>query len=427
MNVPDVCQLASADAAILMARLDALGQCTQEPGRITRPYATPALARARDLVAGWMQAAGMSTRVDAVGNLIGRYAGKAGATQTLVTGSHIDSVRDAGRYDGPLGALVPISCVERLHRGGRRLPFSIEIVAFVDEEGLRFRSSFLGSSVYAGTFNDAELALVDSDGTSLADAIRGFGGDPDALAAAARDPNDLIGYIEVHIEQGPILDAAGEPLGIVTSIQGQSRGTFTLSGVAGHAGTVPMHLRRDALAGAAAIVLAIEAVARETDALVATVGQITVEPGAANVIPARATLTYDVRHSSDAVREGSLTDMQERAAVIAHDRGLILTYGAPTSMAAVPCDLALQDRLVEAVAALGLPTPRLASGAGHDAMSLAQITPVAILFVRCAGGTSHNPDESIRTDDAALAIGALSGFLERLATETPLAPRETAA
>jgi allantoate deiminase len=415
MNVPDLSQVSAVEARGLMARLDILGQCTEEPGQITRPYGSPALRQARDLIDGWMRSAGMSTRVDAVGNLIGRYESDTPGARTLVTGSHIDSVRDAGRYDGPLGALLPITCVERLHRAGRRLPFAVEIVAFIEEEGLRFRSSLLGSSVYAGTFDRAELSLVDNGGTSLADAIRKFGGDPDDLQTAARNPADLIGYVEVHIEQGPILEAADAPVGIVTAIQGQSRGSLTLTGIAGHAGTVPMRLRRDALAGAAESVLSIEAIANATPGLVATVGQIAVEPGASNVIPARATLDYDLRHADDSVRVAAVVSIDGEARAIAARRGLTLTHMPLTTVAATPCDPILQERLAAVVAGLGLAVLRLSSGAGHDAMSLAAITPAAMLFVRCRGGISHNPAESITASDASIALDVLSALLEDIA------------
>ena len=398
-----------------MERLDELGRCTEEPGRITRPYGSAALRHARDLVAGWMHGAGMSTRVDAVGNLVGRYESPDPAAKTLVTGSHIDAVRNAGRYDGPLGALLPITCIERLRRDGERLPFSVEVVAFIDEEGLRFRSSFLGSGVYAGTFDEADLMLTDSDGTTLADAIRDFGGDPTALRSAARTPDDLLGYLEVHIEQGPVLEAAGEPLGIVASIQGQSRGSLALDGMAGHAGTVPMQLRRDALTGAAAIVLMIEEVARAADGLVATVGQVAVEPGASNVIPSRAVLSYDLRHSEDGIRLTALAEIDRQANVIADARSLVLTHTRLTPVGAVPCDVRLQEYLASAVRSLGLTELRMPSGAGHDAMSVAAIAPIAVLFVRCAGGISHNPAEAITEHDAEMAIRAVTAFLRDLA------------
>jgi allantoate deiminase len=398
-----------------MERLDQLGECTEEPGRITRPYGSSSLRQARDMVEGWMRGAGMSTRVDAVGNLVGRYESDDPAAKTLVTGSHIDAVRNAGRYDGPLGALLPITCIEQLQRLGERLPFAVEVVSFIDEEGLRFRSSFLGSGVYAGTFDEADLELTDIDGTTLADAIRDFGGDPTALRSAARTPDDLLGYLEVHIEQGPVLEAAGEPLGIVTSIQGQSRGSLVLDGMAGHAGTVPMHLRRDALTGAAAVVLMIEEVARGTDGLVATVGQVAAEPGASNVIPSRAVLSYDLRHSDDGIRLAALAEIDRRANVIADERSLVLTHTRLTPIAAVPCDSLLQDHLASALRSLGLTDLRIPSGAGHDAMSLAAIAPIAVLFVRCAGGISHNPAEAITEHDANMAIRAVTALLQDLA------------
>lgn len=401
-------------AAVVMQRCDALAACTEESGRITRPFATPAMARANALVAGWMREAGMDVRQDAIGNLVGRYAASAPAAPTLLLGSHLDSVRDAGRYDGPLGVLAALAAVQQLHDSGARLPFAIELYAFADEEGVRFHSTYLGSSAVAGRFAPAWLARADADGSTMAEAIRAFGGDPAALPSAARERAGLLGYVELHIEQGPVLEAHDLPLGVVTAIAGQTRVAAEFVGVAGHAGTVPMALRRDALPAAAELVLAVEAHARATDGLVATVGQLSAQPGASNVIPGAATLSLDVRHQNDATREAACQALRARAQEIAAARDLTLRWETVQAGNAVACDARLTDLLAQAVAAGGTPAHRLPSGAGHDAVMLAAIAPIAMLFVRCAGGISHNPAEAVAEADVAAGIAALGRFLHLL-------------
>jgi allantoate deiminase len=399
----------------VMERCDILAGCSEERGCITRPFASGAMRRANEALAGWMRAAGMAVRQDSVGNLIGRYeAGRTGA-KTLMLGSHLDSVRDAGRYDGSLGVLAALACVEELHAAGRRLPFALEVLAFADEEGLRFRTSYLGSAALAGSFDPASLALVDADGIVMADALRAFGCDPERLAGVRRAPEELLGYCEVHIEQGPVLEAEGLPVGVVTAIAAQSRFALELRGTAGHAGTVPMALRRDALAAAAEVILAAEALARATPGLVATVGQLEALPGASNVIPGRASLSLDVRHQEDAALREGVRALREAAGHIAAARGLELRWEVVQEHAAVPMDQRLTELLERAVARCGHPLRRLPSGAGHDAVELSRITPTAMLFVRCAGGVSHNPAEAVTQEDVAAALDVLAGFVEELA------------
>jgi allantoate deiminase len=258
-----------------------------------------------------MEAAGMDVRRDAIGNLIGRLGD--GDRRTLLIGSHLDTVRDAGRYDGVLGVLVAIGCLEQLRDHGRSLPYAVEVFAFADEEGVRYGTGYLGSSVVAGCFDSADLERRDAAGVTLADAVRAFGGAPEGLAGARREPADLIGYYEVHIEQGPVLEGDGVPLGVVTAIAGQTAGRIVFTGEAGHAGTVPMALRRDALGAAAEFVTALEVVAREREGVVATIGSVEIEPGARNVIPGRVVLSLDVRHASDPVRKSVLARLRERA------------------------------------------------------------------------------------------------------------------
>jgi allantoate deiminase len=387
------------DAGTVLERCDVLARCSEEPGRLTRRFATPALDEARTLVEGWMREAGLDTRHDPIGNLVGRLPGR--GERTLVLGSHLDTVVDAGRYDGALGVLVALACVERLRERGDSLPFSIEVVGFADEEGVRYGTAYLGSAVMAGRFEEAWLRRVDRDGVTLADAVREWGGDPGALAAGARRGEELLGYCEVHIEQGPVLDDAGLPVGVVDAIAGQTRAGVTFSGKAGHAGTTPMGTRCDALAAAAGWIGAVEAEAQSRDGLVATVGDIAVEPGAANVIPGRAA-------AAEALRE--------RALEMGASRGVKVQWEPIQATPAVPCSTELTDVLAAAVADTGHDAPRLTSGAGHDAAMMAAVTPVALLFVRCAGGISHHPDESVREEDVAVALEATSRLVERLSS-----------
>ncbi|HYF61275.1 MAG TPA: allantoate amidohydrolase [Herpetosiphonaceae bacterium] len=403
-------------AELVMERCALLGAISEEPDRLTRRFATPAMARANDLVGGWMAAAGMAVRRDQIGNLIGRYESDRPGAKTLLLGSHLDTVRDAGRYDGPLGVLVALACVERLAAAGARLPFAIELAAFADEEGLRFQSTYLGSAALAGTFDPASLALADADGISMAAAIRGFGGDPENIAAA-RSAADLLGYCEVHIEQGPVLERLDLPVGVVEAIAGQTRVSLEIAGMAGHAGTVPMALRQDALCAAAAIVLAVESAARSSEGLVATVGQIQAEPGASNVIPGRASLSLDVRHQDDERRRLACELLREQAGRICAERGVALGWQGRLESRAVPCDPRLTALLAQAVQAAGYPAQRLMSGAGHDGVALSALTAVAMLFVRCRGGISHNPAESVATADVAVAIRVLSHFLALVGEE----------
>ena len=396
----------STEAATLLRRCDELAAISEEPGRLTRRVATPALRQAAERVAGWMRDAGMDVRLDPVGSLVGRYAGE--GDRTLLLGSHLDSVVDAGRYDGPLGVLSALAVVERLHAAGRRLPFAVEVLGFSDEEGVRYGTAYLGSSVLAGTFDPGWLDRRDLDGVSLGEALGAVGGDPSAVAGEAREPARLVGWIEVHIEQGPRLEARGLPVGVVSSIQGASRAVVTFRGVAGHAGTVPMDARQDALVAASRWVLEVEREGRSRDALVATVGQLSVRPGAANVIPGEVEAWLDVRHADDAERRAAL---QMLRAAVPEGTGWTELYDIP----AVACAPQLREVLGEAVAAAGFDRIELPSGAGHDAVALSRICPVAMLFVRCKAGISHNPAESVDEADVAVALDVLAGAVDRMA------------
>lgn len=407
-----------SDASTLMARCDLLATVTEEPGGITRQYGSESMRRVNELVSGWMRDAGMTVRTDAIGNVIGRYAGDSGAT--MVLGSHLDTVRDAGRYDGILGVLAALACVERLHGRGERPPFSVELAAFADEEGLRFGTAYLGSSVYAGAFDPSWLELHDAGGETVADAVRGFGGDPDALRSEARtgpEPAGLLGYCEVHIEQGPVLEREGLPVGVVSAIAGQSRIGVEFTGEAGHAGTVPMPGRKDALCAAAEFVSAVEEEARAEPGAVATVGELAVSPGASNVVPGGARLSLDVRHQDDRVRERLCAGLEEVASRIARDRGVECAWRLRQQSPAVPMSEEITGALFRAVEEQGFAARQLQSGAGHDAAQMSTFTPSAMLFVRCAGGVSHSPDESVTEADAGVAIETLYRFLRLMERE----------
>ncbi|MBA2468069.1 MAG: allantoate amidohydrolase [Chloroflexia bacterium] len=400
-------------AATIMRRSDELAAFTTVEGQITRPYGTSALLDARDQLAAWMGEADMSTHVDNVGNLFGRYEADTQSIdpKTFLVGGHFDSVVDAGRYDGTLGILTGIAVVQHLNETGRRFPFAIEVAAFADEEGNRFHTSFLGSSPVAGLWDPAWVTLEDDAGTPLKEAIRALGGDPEAIGSDTIDSGSVLGFIEVHIEQGPVLQDRNLPVAAVSSITGSLRATIEFAGMAGHAGTVPMALRRDALAGAAELVLAVEAVgASETD-LVATVGTLECSPGASNVIPGHAHLTLDLRHPDSTIRERAYAGVRAQAEAIAERRSLDLDWTDSPSFAETVCDARLTKTLREAIAGEGIEPLSLFSGAGHDAITMANICPVTMLFVRCRDGISHNPAESIDEVDVEAALRVLERFL----------------
>lgn len=411
----------SADS--VMERCDVLSRYTEEPNCLTRPFASKAMRQANETVARWMQVAGMHIQYDAIGNLIGRYEGQFAGAKTLLLGSHLDTVRDAGKYDGTLGVLIALSCVERLHQQMVHLPFAIEIVAFADEEGLRYHTTYLGSKAVTGTFDLQALHLTDTDGISMAEAIYAFGGNADlhALQTPRWLRDDLLGYCEVHIEQGPVLEAHNLPVGVVSAIGGQSSITVCFTGEAGHAGTVPMSLRYDALCATAEFIVAVEAQARSQSGLVATVGQVSVLPGACNVIPGQVTLSLDVRHHDDTVREQVCRQLKERAHDISLARGNVLAWQLLQEHGAVPCAPYLTQLLIQAIEESGYAQHALPSGAGHDAAILSELTDIVMLFVRCRGGISHHPAESVTASDVAVAIKVLERFLQLVAEASRVA------
>jgi len=394
----------SAAAARAMARADELAGCTERPGEITRRYGTPALIAARDLLEAWMLEAGMRTRVDRAGNLIGTLG--AGDRPGILIGSHFDTVVDAGRYDGTLGILLGIGCGEEL--AGAEPAHNLTVVAFCDEEGARFPTDYFGSRAFLGR-PLPDVAMTDAEGATLASGIELAGNG--AAEPGSGLPASAVAYLEAHIEQGPVLEAAGHPLGIVTSITGGAKLMVALRGTAGHAGTVPMGLRRDAFSAAAEIALAAEALARDDGEAVATVGQVAVSPGAANVIPGRAAISIDLRHQDDNRRAGLLARVRQMIAEVADRRGVDAAVEVIHDERSVRCDPALGERMRAAARAIGLDPPSLPSGAGHDAVILSDHVPVAMLFVRCAGGISHNPAESVTTADVAAALAVLTAVV----------------
>ncbi|XWX03943.1 allantoate amidohydrolase [Aggregatilineales bacterium SYSU G02658] len=397
------------------ARIAALAALSESSEHLVRPSFTPSMRRVNALVSEWMAAAGLTPREDALGNLIGRYEGATPDAPALMIGSHLDTVADAGRYDGTLGVLLGLAVVEHLNAAGLRLPFAVEVIAFCDEEGLRFHLPYLGSRAVNGTLTAAHLDLTDDTGVSVAEALRLFGGSPEAAATAARRPDELIAYLEAHIEQGPALEAADEPLGVVTAIAGQHRAQLTFVGEAGHAGTVPMRLRRDALVTAARFVAQAYDYAAAVDGLVATVGQLSVQPGASNAIPGRVTLSLDVRHAEDAQREQATAALRRAAEEGAAAGGCQLEWLDISITPAVTCSPRLVDVLCAAIAS-ERPPLRMVSGAGHDAAQMARLAPMAMLFVRCKGGLSHHPNEFCAAVDAEAALRALLGAVLALAS-----------
>ena len=393
----------------LMARLDAFAEFSDEPRRLTRLFLSDAHRRAARAFIGWCGEAGLEASIDAAGNVAARYEGRRPGAPALMLGSHIDTVRDAGRYDGNYGALAALAVVEGLAARGERLDHAIEIVAFGDEEGVRFRTTLTGSLALAGYYPEDALDQRDSGGVSMREALKAFGGDPERSGLIRR--TGVAAFVEAHIEQGPILEAEGLPLGIVTAINGATRLEVGVDGVAGHAGATPMRLRRDALTAAAEMALVIEARARSEADLVATIGRFDVWPDATNVIPGHVQFSIDIRSPDDARRAAAVADLEARIAAIAAERGVRTIVAAVHDANAFACDAGIMAGLRKAVEAVGVPPRLLPSGAGHDTMAMGKLCPAGMLFVRCKGGVSHNPLESISLEDCALGLAALTRFV----------------
>jgi allantoate deiminase len=401
-------------ASRAIAECKRIAGMSEEPGRTTRRFLTPPVRDVHALLRARMDALRMTVNVDAVGNLRGIWRPPNAPVKWLLLGSHIDTVPNAGAFDGVLGVALALELAELAQDLNLRLP--LEVIAFSEEEGIRFGVPFIGSRAVAGRFDPTLLALEDGDGVNLDNAIRAFELDPDRIEEAAIGP-DVLAFFELHIEQGPVLEADGLSVAVVTSIVGQTRLTIQFAGQANHAGTTPMHLRRDALAGAAEFVSAVEARAKNTEGLVATVGRLELEPNAGNVIPGVVRLACEVRHAQDAVRKEAIDALLEQAKSIAGRRGLELECRHQMDQPAVPMDERLTAVLAEAVAAAGLPLEHMPSGAGHDAMVMAARVPTAMLFLRSPGGISHHPEETVLEVDVEAALKVGREFLKRLAAE----------
>jgi allantoate deiminase len=428
----------AAATALLVKRLDELGRISDEKGRLTRTFFSPAMRRANALVASWMREAGLSVREDVVGNVIGRLdpcragspdpavpslASQTGGVRkprpttarTLLLGSHLDTVRNAGRFDGALGVLLPIVVLSVLRRRGVSLPFAVEVLGFSEEEAVRFPTAYIGSKAYTGRLRGSELAVRDAAGGSLRDVIAARAGKTFTAPKPIRASRDLLGYLEVHIEQGPVLEAEKLAVGVVSAIASQTRGRFVFRGKAGHAGTTPMALRRDALTGAAEFVQTVEKFARQRSPLVATVGVIEVPAGATNVIPGETALSLDVRHPNDAACRRAVKALVAHATAIARRRGLRVEWQQTMQHAATVCSAELNRALSRSVKKIQRSCPALVSGAGHDAVAMSEVAPVAMLFVRCRDGLSHHPDEYASPADLRVALAVMIDFLEQFA------------
>ncbi|AUM03078.1 MULTISPECIES: allantoate amidohydrolase [Enterobacter] len=413
----------SPAAERVMARADALAAISETPDALTRVYLSTQHLQANQLVEQWMSQAGMTVWQDSVGNICGRYEGAQEGAQAVLLGSHLDTVRNAGRYDGMLGVLAAIEVVDSLHQQGVHLAQAIEIVGFCDEEGTRFGITLLGSRGLTGTWPQGWLEKADASGISVAQAMILMGLDPARVLHAARRQEDFSAYLELHIEQGPCLEQEALALGVVEAINGARRLNCRFIGEAGHAGTVPMLHRRDALAAAAEWMVIIENATRQQGGnLVATVGELRCLPGAVNVIPGEVQLSLDIRGPQDAPLDRLLNDLLEHAQAIASRRGLDFSAEEFYRIAATPCDIHLQNVLGEAVTSVQGRSLSLPSGAGHDAIAIAERWPVGMLFVRCKGGVSHHPAESVMAEDVALAIEAFSRAVIQLADRVTPAP-----
>ena len=395
---------------------DELARHSEAGGMLTRTYLTPVHQAAAEQLMDWMLQAGMTVRRDQAGNVIGRYEAAAGVDDqapAMVTGSHFDTVRNAGKYDGNLGILLPLACVAEWNRQGRRFAFPVDIIGFSEEEGVRFKATLLGSRAIAGTFDQAVLGNVDSEGISMRGAMQAAGFDAGRIAEAAWPRRSVAAFVEVHIEQGPLLLNEDLPVGVVTAISGATRFMAEVRGLAGHAGTVPMHMRRDAAMAAAEIGLFIERRCSIKPGLVGTMGILEVVNGAANVVPGNASFSIDIRAEQDADRLSAVADTVAEIERIAARRSVDIQLRKTHEASSVPCAPRLQDGLAQAIEAAGWPVRHLPSGAGHDAMAIAAIADVAMLFVRCGnGGISHHPDETMTVDDAAVAAQVFSTFVE---------------
>jgi len=398
-----------------IAECKSLAGFTEEPGRTTRRFLTPPVRDVHAHLRGRMEALGMAVHVDAIGNLRGLWRPAGATAKRLILGSHIDTVPNAGAYDGVLGVMLALEWVHIAEEIGFSMP--IEVIAFSEEEGVRYGVPFLGSRAVGGVFDEKMLAYEDAEGVRMDEAIRAFGLDPSKIVQAAIDPAEVCGFIEIHIEQGPVLEAENLQLAVVNAIVGQTRLGLRFTGQANHAGTTPMHLRRDALAAAAEWITRVEATAQAEDGLVATVGKIEARPNAGNVIPGQVDVTLDLRQMSSRTRSEWTRQLINDASLIAHKRGVEVEWVEKMNERAVEMDQYLTGRLKSAVEAASFPARTMPSGAGHDAMVMAARVPAAMLFLRSPGGISHHPDEAVREEDVEAALLVGQKFLEKLSPD----------
>jgi allantoate deiminase len=400
----------------ILKQADVLATFTEDAPRVTRTYLSKEHKQAGDYILSLMRDAGMTASYDAMGNIVGRYEAGVPFAPVVMTGSHQDSVRNAGKYDGLFGILSPIACVKELNRQGKRLPYALEIVGFGDEEGVRFGVTLIGSKAMAGNFDPSWLEKTDASGTTMRQAIADFGGNPDAWQALNRrgeHHGEVIAFVESHIEQGPTLLDEGLAVGVVTAIAGATRMLVKVTGLAGHAGTVPMLARQDALTAASEMVLSVERYCRDNAGLVGTVGKMSVLPGAVNVIPQDVEFTVDVRSGNDALRMKAIDAIRAEFSAIAARRKVHVESNPFFELKAAPCDEGLQQQFAKAIKAQGIKPRFLPSGAGHDAMEFPSVCPIAMLFVRCGnGGISHHPNETMTAEDAEIATATLLHFFE---------------
>lgn len=411
----------------ILKQADVLGTFTEDAPQITRTYLSKEHKQAGEYLIGLMRDAGMTADFDPLGNIVGRYDAGVPFAPVVMTGSHQDSVRNAGKYDGLFGILSPIACVKELNRQGKRLPYTLEIVGFGDEEGVRFPATLIGSKAMAGKFDPAWLESTDSDSITMRQAIKDFGGDADQWKTLDRrneQHGEVVAFVESHIEQGPVLLNEGLAVGVVTAIAGATRMRLNVTGLAGHAGTVPMGARQDALAAAAEMILFVERFCTDNAGLVGTVGKLSVKPGAINVIPQDVEFTIDVRSGDDATRAVALNAFATELPAIAKRRNVTLAIETLYDAGAAPCDPVLQKQFESAIAAQGIKPRYLPSGAGHDAMVFPVVAPMAMLFVRCGNnGISHHPDETMTAEDAEIATNVLLHFFEHYQPPTFVADK----
>lgn len=399
----------------VLNKINQLAAISDDPVCINRTFGTIAFQQGSHLIQTWMREIGLQTRVDAIGNVRGRLVSSTGGAKTFVIASHMDTVVNAGKFDGPMGVIMGLDLIENLIRSGKILPFTLELIAFSDEEGVRFHTTYLGSKVVAGSFDTSQLDRKDESGTSLGDVVQSMGGNLSQLTNDAIKPDDWLGYFEIHIEQGPVLYERNVPVALVTAIAGQKRVEITFTGMAGHAGTVPMDRRQDALCAAAEFILEVERfgfVNRSN--LVATVGKLNVANAASNVIPGEVVCSLDVRSHEVAALDAACQKIQKIGINLCAERSISFHWNLIQETAPVACDPATNEVLAQSIVESGYEIIRLVSGAGHDGVPISQVSPIAMLFVRCFKGISHNPLEDVELTDMAAALQVADMFFDKL-------------